>query len=57
VANRRAYCRRIPACANSEQRENTTDYGIQMEMFRMYITERYQRACCAEQFWKRNHWY
>jgi hypothetical protein len=36
---------------------NTTDYGAQLSMFRMYVRERYGNAENAQAFWQAHHWY
>lgn len=36
---------------------NTTDYGAQLKMFRMYVRDRYGTAENAKSFWQAHHWY
>ena len=50
-ANRVAYGARLGVSAN------TTDYGAQLAMFRMYVRERYGTAENAQAFWQAHHWY
>jgi len=36
---------------------NTTDFGAQLQMFRMYVRDRYGTAENAKAFWQAHHWY
>lgn len=51
IANRQHYGKILGVSAN------TTDYGSQLKMFRMYVRDRYGNAENAERFWKAHHWY
>lgn len=50
-ANRAAYGARLGVSPN------TTDYGAQLSMFRMYVRERYGTAENAQAFWQSHGWY
>lgn len=51
IANREHYGKILGVSAN------TTDYGAQLKMFRMYVRDRYGNAENAQRFWKAHHWY
>lgn len=51
IANRQYYGRILGVSPN------TTDYAAQLQMFRMYVADRYGTADNAARFWAAHHWY